>query len=190
MTKKRKNFWRWAGQTICLALALLLGTATLASCNETRQLIGIAVDTSQISLVQELGSASLDGLLLVQYFDGGKTSVVKLKNEDFSADTLALLQTEGEHVFTVHYLGFTADFTMTIVKPERKQFTGITFESRTFVYDGQEHFLEVSGQPEGTDVEYRNNGKTEIGTYEVIVVLTKRGYEPLLLRANLTITDK
>ena len=179
MTKKRNNFWRRAGQTLCLALALLFGT-TLTSCKETRQLIGIAVDTSQISLVQELGSASLDGLLLVQYFDGGKTSVVKLKDEDFSADTLALLQTEGEHVFTVHYLGFTADFTMTIV----------TFESRTFVYDGQEHFLEVSGQPEGTDVEYRNNGKTEIGTYEVIVVLTKRGYEPLLLRANLTITEK
>ncbi len=189
MNDKKGSHFKRALRTFCLALALLSATAAFASCTETRQLIGISVDASQISLVQELGSASLDGLLLVQHFEGGKTTVIKLKDEDFSADTLALLQTEGEHTFTVHYLGFTADFVMTIVKPERKQFTGVTFESRTFAYDGQEHFLEVHGQPEGTDVEYRNNGKTEVGSYEVVVVLTKRGYEPLLLRATLTITE-
>jgi hypothetical protein len=36
------------------------------------------------------------------------------------------------------------------------------------VYDGEEHFLEVTGLPEGVSVRYENNGHTNAGYYEVL----------------------
>ena len=49
--------------------------------------------------------------------------------------------------------------------------TGVTFDDKTFVYDGQPHSLEISGTlPDGVSVEYINNAQTEIGEYEVTAV--------------------
>ncbi len=47
--------------------------------------------------------------------------------------------------------------------------SGVTFEDKTFIYDGESHSLEISGTlPNGVDVAYENNGKTESGVYTVI----------------------
>src|SRR5690606_35086501 len=46
--------------------------------------------------------------------------------------------------------------------------TGATLDSRSFVYDGLPKSLTISGMsPEGTQVSYSNNSRTDAGTQEV-----------------------
>ncbi len=114
----------------------------------------------------------------------------------FDSQSLALLQAEGEQTFTVHYLNKTATFSVPVVpkcevgEPDRLTFTGICFNGDTVRYDGQPHSLYAQNVPEGADVEYRYNEQTEVGEHEVICVITKKGYEPCLLRATLIITEE
>ena len=68
------------------------------------------------------------------------------------------------------------------------EFTNILFENETVTYDGEPHSLAVRGAlPEGTDVDYQNNGKTDAGAYTVTATLSKTGYKTLHLTAVLTI---
>lgn len=72
--------------------------------------------------------------------------------------------------------------------PQLSRFTGITLADQTVTYDGQPHSLAVAGTlPEGTDLSYRNNGKTDAGTYTVTATLKKANYEDKTLTATLTI---
>ena len=51
-------------------------------------------------------------------------------------------------------------------------FKGITFESAEFSYDGEAKSIFVEGLPEGATVAYTGNGQKEVGTYEVVAVVT------------------
>ena len=69
-----------------------------------------------------------------------------------------------------------------------KNIEGVTFNDQTFIYDGNKHSVEVSGElPEGVSVNYSNNNQTNAGTYIVTARLSGEGYEPLELTANLII---
>lgn len=73
---------------------------------------------------------------------------------------------------------------------EKKEFTGVTFENLSFMYDGKPHILnEVVGAPENTTITY--SGRTEkidVGSYEASAKLEKNGYKEKVLRATLSIT--
>ena len=68
-----------------------------------------------------------------------------------------------------------------------KSITGVTFEDKTFTYDGNTHSLEATNLPTGVSASYSNNNKKESGTYTVTANLSGTGYEPLKLTAKLTI---
>ena len=69
-----------------------------------------------------------------------------------------------------------------------EEFTNITLEDKTFTYDGEPHSLAIQGTlPDGTEVTYQNNGKTDAGEYTVTATLSKAGYKTLGLSAVLTI---
>ena len=68
-----------------------------------------------------------------------------------------------------------------------KSITGVTFENKTFTYDGNVHSLEATNLPTGVSASYTNNNKKESGTYTVTANLSGTGYEPLKLTATLTI---
>ena len=69
------------------------------------------------------------------------------------------------------------------------EITGVTLSDEQFVYDGTEKSLTVSGNvPDGVDISYTNNNKTDAGVYEVIATLGGDGYEQKTLTATLTIT--
>ena len=55
----------------------------------------------------------------------------------------------------------------------------LVFEDATFEYDGQAHSIEVQNVPEGVEVSYRNNGKTNPGEYTVTAILM---YEDLFVK--------
>ncbi len=75
------------------------------------------------------------------------------------------------------------------------EFSGIGFESVTLTYDGTYHKPEVTGAPEGAEIEYRSNGEAftgarEVGTYEVTATVTLENYTAESLKATLTIQKK
>lgn len=68
--------------------------------------------------------------------------------------------------------------------------TGVTFESQTFVFDGTEKSIEITGDlPDGVDVSYQNNTRTAVGSQEATALLTGANYNDLTLNATITITD-
>lgn len=72
----------------------------------------------------------------------------------------------------------------------KQDFTGVAFESASYVYDGQAHILaEVTGAPENTTITYTGRSEyTNVGTYNASAKLVKEGYNDKTLNATLTIT--
>ncbi|PRY85094.1 MBG domain-containing protein, partial [Mongoliibacter ruber] len=69
------------------------------------------------------------------------------------------------------------------------EITGVTLDGQSFVFDGNEKTLAISGElPEGTSVAYTNNGRTIVGTQEVTATISGSNYTNLILTADLTIT--
>ena len=85
-----------------------------------------------------------------------------------------------------NYETLTLTATLTIQKATFP--ADVALESDTVVYDGEAHSLTVTGSlPQGTTVEYTNNGKTEGGEYEVTATLTNPNYQTLILKGMLYI---
>ncbi len=75
-------------------------------------------------------------------------------------------------------------------KPSGKtDFTGVSFESATYTYDGNPHILgEVTGAPENTTITYSGREEhTDVGTYNATAKLVKEGYNDKTLSASLII---
>lgn len=90
----------------------------------------------------------------------------------------ATLTGEGYNTLTL-----TAKLTIKAIN-----FTGITFEDLTVVYDGKEHEIKVKGAlPVGVNVIYSANKATAIGEYTATATLAGEGYNTLTLTAKLTI---
>ncbi|MDE7082291.1 MAG: MBG domain-containing protein [Clostridia bacterium] len=72
--------------------------------------------------------------------------------------------------------------------PTLKQFAGITFANVSFVYDGSEKTVTITGNlPQGASVEYENNKATNAGNYNAKATLTCEGYQTKALNATLVI---
>ncbi|WP_198673068.1 MBG domain-containing protein, partial [Algoriphagus litoralis] len=81
-------------------------------------------------------------------------------------------------------LELTADLTITPAT-----ITGITFADGSFVFDGTEKSLAITGTLQtSTSVAYTNNGRTDVGTQEVTATITGSNFTTLVLTADLTIT--
>ena len=105
----------------------------------------------------------------------------------------------GTYEVTAHFEGDGLNYnpipdmkaTLTIEKA-RYDMSKVRFIGRSFVYDGNEHRLEVTGElPKGVTVSYINNGLTDVGSVEVIAIFNgdAHNYEPIKeLSATLAIT--
>ena len=63
----------------------------------------------------------------------------------------------------------------------------VVFNDGTYIYDGQEKCIFVVGAPDGAEIEYVDNRKTDAGEYNATAKITKDGYKPKTLTATLTI---
>ncbi|WP_175526560.1 MBG domain-containing protein, partial [Rhodonellum ikkaensis] len=89
--------------------------------------------------------------------------------------------TAGDN-YTIAFTG--ADFSITPA-----EITAITFEDGSFVYDGTAKSLEIEGKlPQGTNLAYSNNSRTDVGSQTVIATITGDNYSTLELTATLAIT--
>lgn len=66
--------------------------------------------------------------------------------------------------------------------------TGVTFNSSTYTFDGEEKEIVVSGLPEGASVVYSNNKGTNAGTYKAVATVSKENYKDLVLMTDLVIS--
>ena len=73
------------------------------------------------------------------------------------------------------------------VTVRKADLSGITFGNGQFTYDGTAKSISVAGLPEGATVQYTNNGKVNVGTYDVTAVVSKENYNDLTLSAKMTI---
>src|SRR5690606_20626391 len=114
-----------------------------------------------------------------------------------------LTRAEGENVgsYAITQGNLSLDDNYEIVFEEgtltitRADYEGVEFENGSFVYDGTEHTLELTGElPVGTSVSYEidgeaGNGATDAGTYEITAIIGGgENYEDAELTATLTIT--
>lgn len=69
---------------------------------------------------------------------------------------------------------------------------GIEFKDDTFIYNGTAQYLSVNNLPKEFNVTYNNNGKVNVGTYEVEAIITgNENYNgTITLKATMTITPK
>lgn len=65
--------------------------------------------------------------------------------------------------------------------------SGVSFEGKTEVYDGEIHTLTVSGNTEGMNIEYVDNSATDAGVYSAKAIITKSGFRKTELSAVLVI---
>ena len=95
----------------------------------------------------------------------------------------------GTYEVTAHFKGDGLNYnpipdmtaTLTIEKA-RYDMSKVRFIGKSFVYDGNEHRLEVTGElPKGVTVSYVNNGLTDVGSVEVIAIFKgdTHNYEPI-----------
>ena len=126
-------------------------------------------------------------------YDGTEKSVVLSGlPEGVTIDTYtnAAKTNAGEYSATANFTYDTVNYnTPTVPACEwvinKATLTGITFEGDTFVYNGEEKKISITGDvPTGVSVEYTNNAKTEAGTYEATVVLSGSNYHTLELSAT------
>jgi hypothetical protein len=75
--------------------------------------------------------------------------------------------------------------------PSNQDFTGITMENSTVIYDGAAHTIKAVGVPDFASTLYSNQGPfTNVGTYAIACQISAKGYNTLNLSATLRITEK
>lgn len=102
----------------------------------------------------------------------------------------------GEYVISAvvraeGYQPLTLQGQLTILKAQ-PDMSLIRFSNKSYIWDGSEKSLQIEGElPEGVTVTYKNNGKTDVGIYQVIAhIEVGRNYLPTDdLTATLTITE-
>lgn len=87
----------------------------------------------------------------------------------------------------INYHDFSLTATLTI---EKGNINGVSLPNATYVYDGMQKSLAISGDlPAGTSVTYQNNGHVEVGVHTVIATISGgANYNDLVLTGTLKIT--
>jgi len=91
----------------------------------------------------------------------GEITIVGVGNTEIiviASETNLYKQTEAKYRLNVN----KADYDINKIK----------FENMSFAYDGKAHSIAVSGLPSGVKVTYTNNGKINVGTYQVTASFT------------------
>ncbi len=126
-------------------------------------------------------------------YDGTVKNVAASLNHEETTLTFAPQQgyiNAGNYSVTVassetgNYLSASKEVSLVI---ENAEITGVAFEGDTFIYDGTQHSIFVTGLPEGATVEYANNGQINAGAYAVTATISQENYNDQVLTANLVI---
>lgn len=94
-------------------------------------------------------------------------------------------------ILVLAIITLTSASLLTACTAETPDMSGISFESKSYVYDGLEHELVIKGTlPEGVTVSYENNKLTDVGTVEATAKFTHKNSKVVIpdMKATLTVT--
>ena len=173
---------------IVSVLAIFTGLS-LSSCTGSASISGITMaNTETIDI--PFGNFSYDGVKVDVHFDNGTKTTIDLKEEMIPMNERLKFYKMGEQDIIVLF----RDKYSTIMKVNvvLNQFKDIyKLEDQTVTYDGFPHTVGLNEElPEGATIQYPyGNTFTNVGTYEVVGVISKTGYESRTLKATLTINQ-
>lgn len=125
----------------------------------------------------------MDYDIVIHTEDGRKKEMLSARY--LSAFDLAKLQTVGTHTFEVKYEGFSTHFTVNL---KSRAFEGVSFPSKTYVYDGEPKSITLANLPSGVVVQYNTeNTFTNVGEYYISVTITKENYVTETMSATMNI---
>lgn len=184
-------------KTLIFSFFALLLSVFLFGCKKVNPTVSIELQANKNSISYSLTFTDIEESSDRKYkieLSKDSTKVVEKVNSVLTkTGEFANLDFNTEYTFIVYISAnkYSEEYTTKLgekkISTELQTFEGVTFESKEFIYDGQAKSIEVSGQPEGTKVEYTNNACTEVGTHEVTAKLSKAGYNDLVLTAKITI---
>ena len=162
---------------ICI-LILAFTCIAFAGCSKTEQISSINLKDIDPEAIIEIpmGKFDFDQYVLVVNYDSGTVKEVVLSEEMISELDLLKFYQPGEHVITVSYGKKTCEFKISV---KRETFGELKFpENNVFIYDGQEHTVELEGEiPANANVSYiGGNTFVNAGTYDLTAVVTCNGY--------------
>ena len=185
MEEKMKKIRQFALLTLIVTLSLFL----LIGCQEEDRISSVYLKDHDPNTVIEMAVGDFDysAYTVVLVYESGKTEEIALsENLIPSADQVKFFQV-GDHDITVSYEGHKYSFKVSV---KRDAFEGLSFpENNVFVYDGNEHSVEIEGNiPANAVVTYiGGNSFINAGTYDVTAVVSCDGYVTSKLSTTLTI---
>lgn len=68
-----------------------------------------------------------------------------------------------------------------------KEMKGVRISDTFFIYDGNPHYADISGEPDGAEIRYLNNGHVDAGEYTVGARVSAYGYKDAVIYGKLVI---
>lgn len=165
-------------KTVVLIALLIFSLILIFGCSNNSKAEEIALDGYEEDSAVELliGEFDYSEHSLAVTYSSGKTETIPLTEDMISEEDKIKFYREGEHEITVTHLGKTSTFKISV---KRNAFGEISFpESNVFVYDGEQHVVEVSGEiPARAQITYpQGNTFVNAGEYELNAIITCDGY--------------
>ena len=146
---------------LSLIFSFLLVSCSLGFNNNSNSnaydLSGITFDDQTVVYDGQEHSLEINGVL-------PKGVIVNYSNNNFiNAGTYRIT---AEFLDEYRHNSFISEMTATLtIEKAEYDMSGVTFDSKAFVYDGEKHTLEINGTlPKGVSVNYTNNWLTDIGS--------------------------
>lgn len=159
---------------------------------QNRTITGVTFSNASVVYDGALHKIEVSGTLPQGVSVSYASDVTGITNEASEVGTYHMVATLSGTAYTT----LTLTATLTILPYGETTFAGITFTNQTYVYDGTEHVITISGTlPAGALVVYSSttqgvtNAATAVGVYNVTAVISKTGYQTLTLQAVLTISQ-
>ena len=171
-----------------LALSMLFGAIFFVSgCGNTNTIKGIRMSNEGVISVP-YGNFSYDDIMVTVDFDNGGSTEIPLAEDMIpEVERLKFFKMGNQDVQVTYRKKYSTIMKIDVVL---NKFNDIyALEGYECVYDGLPHTVKLNHElPEGATISYPyGNVFSNAGTYEIVGVISKKGYESKTLTATLTI---
>ena len=158
----------------------LTATLTIVGKDELKKITGVTFGDVTVNYDGKEHAVEISGTLP----EGATVTYTNNKGtEEGVYKATAKIECEGYETLTL-----TATLTIIGKDPSLPDIEGVELKDASFVYDGTEKSLAVTGTlPQGATVVYEGNGRTDAGVYNVTATVECDGYNTLVLTAKLTV---
>ena len=159
----------------------------VVGCNESQAIEGIHMASEEVIDVP-YGNFSYEGINIIVDFKNGTNKAIPLEEEMISpVERTKFFKMGSQSVEVVFRNKYKTEMSINVILNKFKDTYAL--DGYECTYDGLPHIVSLNHElPEGATIVYPyGNVFTNAGTYEVVGVMSKKGYESKTLTATLTI---